>query len=295
MKPKPPPDAHRRALSRLMRAGLAKVRPEAARLLSEHGEWLHLVSWTYYFYGAHRDVGLDIPGVERLLESPEPSEEDIREIDSLARRLSRWWHVAGDALPLLGRLIARPEMRLTMAEAHRYLHNRRGVASYIRSMLKTPLLQARREHQPVLLIGHSLGSVIAYDTLWELSHEDNVDLRIDLFITLGSPLATRFMRKGLRGADRSGRERFPTNIRRWANFSAKGELTALHPRLQPTFQEMIDLGLLESLDDHTGLYNPFRGELGLNVHNAYGYLVNPAVAEVVGDWLEEHARAAASI
>ncbi len=92
--------------------------------------------------------------------------------------------------------------------------------------------------------------------------------------------------KGVRGAGRRGRERYPTNIIRWQNFSARGELTALHPELKPFFGEMVDLGLLESLQDVTGFYNHFRGSDGLNVHMSYGYLINRAVAESIADWLE---------
>jgi predicted nucleotidyltransferase len=29
-----------------------------------------------------------------------------------------------------------------------------------------------------------------------------------------------------------------------------------------------------------------RGSLGLNAHEAYGYLAQPLLAEIVGDWLE---------
>ena len=53
----------------------------------------------------------------------------------------------------------------------------------------------------VLLIGHSLGSVISYDTLWDLSHERGRTQHVDLFMTLGSPLATHLIRQGLRGTN----------------------------------------------------------------------------------------------
>jgi hypothetical protein len=287
MKPKPPPEQHRHAVERVLTAGLSWQRPAAARLLAEHRDWLTLISWTHRFYGIHRDIGLDLPGIDRILHTPEPSEEDLREIDFLARRLKRWWHLLGDTLPWLGRVIARPQVRMTMAEAHRYLQDRGGVARDIRSMLKAALTQAGTNGETILLIGHSLGSVIAYDALWELSHEDGAtDLRVDLFVTLGSPLATRFIRRGLRGADRSGAERYPRNIRRWRNFSSRGDLTALHPRLAPTFVEMVALGLAESIEDSTDLYNHFRGEVGLNVHEVYGYLVHAEVAGCIGEWIE---------
>jgi hypothetical protein len=289
MKPKPPADVHKRELCRALTAGLGRARADAAREFVADPQCLTLVSWTHRFYGTYRDIALDLPGIDRILREPEPTPQDIAEIDSRARWLARLLHIAGDASPVFGRLIAKPQMRLTLREARRYLHNRRGIATEVRALLEAPLIAAWEAGERVLLIGHSLGSVIAYDTLWELSHEAGREgtrgARVDLFMTLGSPLATRSILKGLRGRGRKGRERYPTNIRRWANFAARGEMTALHPELTPEFGAMVELGLLESLEDHTGFYNHFRGDIGLNVHKSYGYLAHPLVAGAIADWL----------
>jgi hypothetical protein len=63
-------------------------------------------------------------------------------------------------------------------------------------------------------------------------------------------------------------------------------MTALQPRLKPAFREMLDLGLIESLEDYVDLDNYFRGSIGLNAHESYGYLAQHALGEVIGDWLE---------
>ena len=286
MKPKPPREVHQRALCRTIVAGLSRVRPSLAQEFAADTACLTLVPWTYSFYRCHRDIELDRPGIDALLRNPEPTAEDIAEIDSIARKLARLLHVLGDASPWFARLVARPDMRLTMAEARSYLRNRKGVARKVRSMVKEPLLEAWRNGERVLLIGHSLGSVIAYDTLWELAHDDRHSGRVDLFMTLGSPLASRFINKRLRGAANRGRNRYPTNVRHWENFSARAEMTALRPELRPYFDEMLELGLLKSLNDHVGLYNHFRGDLGLNVHKSYGYLANSEVSERIASWLE---------
>src|SRR5690606_30802895 len=142
MKPKPPPRPHKRELLRTLLAGLAWARPEAARWLREHEDRFTLVSWTYRFYGRYRDISLDLPGIERLLHQPEASDEDRIEIDSAARGVRRLGHLVGDALPFIGRLIARPELRLTMTEVHRYFSDEDGISSEIRSFLKTVIRQA---------------------------------------------------------------------------------------------------------------------------------------------------------
>jgi len=46
--------------------------------------------------------------------------------------------------------------------------NELEIADAIRRMLKIPLCAAASTGRPILLIGHSLGSVLAYDTLWQL-------------------------------------------------------------------------------------------------------------------------------
>ncbi len=109
-------------------------------------------------------------------------------------------------------------------------------------------------------------------------------------MTLGSPLATRFIRKSVRGAGLEGECRYPANIKRWVNFSARGELTALHPRLEPFFGGIVEAGLAEELVDRTDLYNHFRADFGINVHKSYGYLANATVAERIGTWLLEPER-----
>lgn len=286
MKPKPPPRLHKRELLRTLVAGLAWTRPEAARWLRAHEDRFTLVSWTHRFYGRYRDISLDLPGIERLLHQPEASDEDRVEIDSAARGVRRLGHLVGDALPFIGRLIARPELRLTMTEVHRYFSDEDGISSEIRSFLKTVIRQAWLAGERVCVVGHSLGSVIAYDVLWELSREDGDPGKVELFVTLGSPLATRFIRRSLRGAERKGAERYPANIVRWRNFAAKGETIALKP-MRAYFAPMQELGLVESIDDETELYNHFRGDIGLNVHKSYGYLIHPLVAGCIGDWLLE--------
>lgn len=291
MKPKPPAEIHRRALLRVLMAGIRRVDPELADQLAHHEELFELVPWTYKFYGSYRDIGLDLPGIDKAIECVDPNQEDVAEIESLNRRVRRWMHIVGDALPFLTRRLAKPDMRLTMREVRRYLNDRDGVASAIRDRLVAVVTAAWERDEKIMLIGHSLGSVIAYDALWQLTHERGEQRSIDMFVTLGSPLATRFIRRHLLGANRLGPERYPHNIKRWVNFSARGEMTAIHPELTPSFGAMLEMGLLQSFQDHTDFYNYFRGETGLNVHKSYGYLLSAPVVTTLVDWLRESAGA----
>jgi pimeloyl-ACP methyl ester carboxylesterase len=173
-----------------------------------------------------------------------------------------------------------------MHEASRYLKNRDGVGAEVRRVLRETVLSAWREGAEVLLIGHSLGSVIAYDTLWELTHVQRAGGKVSVLVTLGSPLGTRFVQRSVQGGRELGAARYPHNVRRWVNLTARGDTTALKARLQPLYHEMRDLGLVEAIEDFVEFDNYFRGELGLNAHEAYGYLAQRTFAEVLGDWLE---------
>lgn len=286
LNPKPPPELHRRQLLRVLLATLRRVCPQAADRLAEHDAAFDLVGWTYLFHGAHRDISVDVPGIERLLLQTKPDSHDLRELRAWPRRAMRWLHRVGDAVPLLGRRLASPATRRLMHEATRYLKNRDGVGANVRAAVRASLEAAWAAGDRVLVIGHSLGSVIAYDTLWELTHVERTSAEVSLLITLGSPMATRFVQRSIKGAREQGAARYPHHIRRWANFTARGDTTALQPRVKPLYREMLTLGLVDSIDDFVDFDNYFRGSLGLNPHEVYGYLAQPLLAEVIADWLE---------
>lgn len=285
MKPKPDPGVHRPVLMRVLANALARSSEEAAEWLYAREENFVLVSWTSLLYPERADIAVDLPGVERLLEQPTPTDRDRREAARLWRRFLRMWHLVGDSYPWLSRIVASPALKVTLADVRRYLSNRDGVADAIRESLIDQLLAAWGAGERVLVIGHSLGSVIAYDSFWQLARQERHPGRIEMFLTLGSPLATRFIRKGLNGANLGGVERYPDNICRWVNVSARGEMVALHQRVRPFFTAMERAGLVEAIVDITGIYNHFRAGEQLNVHKSYGYLNHPAVAGRVANWL----------
>ena len=285
LNPKPPPEIYRRQLLRVLLASLRRMRPEAADWLAANPAQFELVGWTYLFHGAHRDISVDLPGVERLLLQTEASIEDMRELGAWPRRALRFVHRVGDALPFLGRRFASAPIRRLMHEATRYLKNRDGVGAEVRASVRANLATAWAAGERVLILGHSLGSVIAFDTLWELTHVDRTNGEVSVLVTLGSPIATHIVQRSIKGAGERGAARYPHNIRRWVNLAARSDTTALQPRVKPRYREMLDLELVDSIEDYVEFDNYFRGSLGLNPHEAYGYLAQPLLAEIIGGWL----------
>ena len=135
-----------------------------------------------------------------------------------------------------------------------------------------------------MLVGHSFGAVIAYDTLWDLSRSSREPGEVDMLVTMGSPMGLRYMRKRVRGAAHTGPARFPANIRHWLNITALGEPAALDRKFVERYREMLELGLVESITGHMGLVNVFRDSDGLNVHKCYGYFVSRDTGSFVADW-----------
>jgi len=230
--------------------------------------------------------------MERILAQTSPDEEDIREALAWHKRLAQLSYLLSDTFPCLIGFIANPAMKATLEETLRYFRNEQGIATTIRSMVTDALEAAWAADRSVLLIGHSLGSVIAYDALWELSRRSGNVGRVDLFLTLGSPLGLNFVRKRVLGAGETGAMRYPDNIDRWVNLSAVGEMTALGRRFAHDFRPMQALGLVGSIEDRVDLVNYFRGPDGLNVHKCYGYMINPATATAIAGWWEQTAASA---
>jgi hypothetical protein len=281
--PKPEAALHSELLWRTLVEGVRRADSAVAGSLQASYPQFHLVSWNYLYYHAYKDITKDIPWIDALINKHGPTEQDIRDAHSWNIWLSRLLLTLADHIPLLIRLL--PEaVRSTANEINRYFNNTDNVASKIRDLLKQTLRPMLDKQDDVLLIGHSLGAVVAYDTLWELSRQEGVKGKVD-FLTLGSPMGMHYIHRRLLGMNGQGEKSYPDLIRHWINLSAVGDVAALNQNLNESFHAMLELGLVESIEDHChGIYNFFRSDAGLNCHRSYGYMVNPAVGSIIADW-----------
>ena len=287
--PKPEPALHKDALERCLLEGVRRADSSVAESIRASDHSFDIVSWTYDFYREHRDFELDRAAIDAAIEQQIASENDIREATAFLRRITRWLYRLRDMLPFLIPHLATERMELHIRDLLRYVHNSNGIADHVREMLKMPLRAAWESKRPILLLAHSMGSVIAYDSLWEMTHNDKDDLKVDLFLTMGSPLGQNYLKKRIMGNNTTGPARYPDNIRHWINLSAIGDMTALDRELKADFGEMLEFGLVDSIDDRS-LLNFFRLDGNLNVHAEYGYLVNASTGKVIVDWWQSAQR-----
>lgn len=282
LKPKPAPLLHREQLLRCLVGGVRRLDPEMADRLSEPDAF-ELVSWTYDFYGEYSDIGQDLPDIDAVIATESASEADILTATSWRRRFAiSLFHVA-DYLPFLLPKLATDEIEVHLRDYFRYVHDTRGRAEEARAKLKRVLRQAADHQRPVLLLAHSMGSVISYDALWQLSREEESGVSVDLLVTSGSPLGQKIVQRHLLGKGERGETRYPSNIGSWINIAALGELTAIDRRLGNDFSAMTRLGLVREIRDFE-VFNYYRMRGVLNVHAEYGYLVNEVTARCVIEW-----------
>lgn len=285
--PKPEAALHRELVWRTLVEGVRRADNTTANTLQSSYSQFRLVSWNFLYYHEHKDITMDIPWIDALINKHGPTEQDIQDANSWNIGLDRLILTVGDHIPLLIRLLPE-EVRSTANEIGRYFNNTDHIASKIRGLLAQTLRPLLEMQEPVLLIGHSLGSVIAYDTLWELSHHEGTECKVD-FLTLGSPLGMHYIQRRLLGMNENKRKSYPELIRRWINLSAEGDVTALNKNFNKIFHPMLEQGLVDSIEDHShGIYNFFRSDAGLNSHRSYGYFVNPAVGSIIADWWKHH-------
>ncbi len=128
---------------------------------------------------------------------------------------------------------------------------------------------------PVIVIAHSLGTVVSYEALHDWSGE------VPLFVTVGSPLA---MRTVVRPRLLPTPPRTPPGVRRWLNFWDRDDIIVARPRLErDILPNAMGVAPVSKRVDSDGLW----------VHTATKYLAKPDVGGPVAEVLKYFIDAAA--
>ena len=284
MNPKPPPAKHLPLLWRCIIGGAQQAGLTAERLapLATH---FHLAAWNHLYYGNYADIEIDRPWVEHMLRgegerfcAPEPPRWTVLRM--------RLMYGLGDLLPWLARVFGDADILARIRDTARYFDDSGGIGERVRAVVKQTLAPLVEQGAEIMLVGHSLGSVVAYDTLWELSRRDQDPWRCPLFLTLGSPLGMFYIQRRLLGHAEHGARRYPDNISRWINIAASGDLIATDRHLANDFRSMRKYGLISKIEDvAAGVHSCFGTAEGPSAHRCFGYFFHPLVAGLIADWL----------
>jgi len=285
--PKPEPELHQQLLSRCLIEGVRRHSDVVADEILQQNAF-SASYWNYDFYGEHFDFSDYLPAVDSLLRKSRPTLKDKVCARTWKIKLSRLMYQTGDRFPWLIDLLADEHVKAMMEGTNQYFDDIDGKASRARDCLKQSLGECNKDCK-VLLIGHSLGSVIAYDTLFELSQQDRSNKRVDLFLTLGSPLGLRYTQERLVAFSHTDPEKMPSNILEWKNVAARGDLISVDTTLADDFSVMTDNHLVDSITDYgKGVYNWFKGPQGYNFHSSYAYLSGPIVSNIIARWWSQN-------
>lgn len=153
-----------------------------------------------------------------------------------------------------------------------HYHAEQGFARDVQARLIKRLRAFR--HDRILLVAHSMGSVIAYDALRLLELEDP-SLRVEHLVTAGSPLGLAKVK--LKIEAEHGALRVPNNVSTWTNLADGEDVVAVMGALDAAFGPS-DYGV--ELVDRRVANNYRRPDREPNHHKSYGYLRTPEFTQV---------------
>ncbi|MFF0164146.1 serine peptidase [Streptomyces sp. NPDC005263] len=164
----------------------------------------------------------------------------------------------------LGRPATEWFVALFFREVARYLH------TPARGQVRERVAEILAANHPQVVIAHSLGSIVAYETLWE-----HPELHVDLLVTLGSPLALpHAVFPRLQPTPMEQRGQRPPGVSRWVNLADPGDLVAIPPNgIERSFND-VDQDQPKSQPIHV-----------FDFHKVVNYLATPQLRGI----LEEYA------
>jgi len=171
--------------------------------------------------------------------------------------------------------VVRDAVETRAPDLHRYKHHR-ATRDAVRERLREPLLTAHDGGRQIMLIAHSMGSIIAYDVL-RAAGRNFPDLRISHFVTVGSPLGLTEVKEIV-----AGPLRVPECVARWSNFADPRDRVARWDTCLSEDYRANGSGV--TISDHL-VINAYVSPSGKsNPHKIYGYLRTPEVSELIASF-----------
>ena len=295
---KPPAEVYKDEAVTALRAGVRRDFPGHVEAFEKIG-----IELAYYgdlgnaylrSRGQHYDEQLDIGDRRNALDSlrkiPQRKKFGLQQYDKLRGKSAIPEAIADVASPLFGLLGLTPLLvSLVAKDFALYLRRNTDFTEQVRARVRDRLFEMLRRGDRVMLMSHGTGCAVAYDVLWQLSHDDRYRdefkaSKIEVFVTLGSPISDNMVRKRLLGARRRSKERYPTNIITWENVSAEDDYFCHDKTVANDLKAMMREHLISSINDYR-VYNHATRYGKSNPHCSLGYFIHPRVAKIVVDWI----------
>jgi len=241
-------------------------------------------------YDANLDNGDRRNALQALREIRERKRFGIRQYDRLPGKSAVPEFIADIIYPVLALFgLAMPIIKRLSRDFAEYLSGKSDFSGQIQDRVRTSLCSMLDRGDHVMLLTHGTGSVVAYDVLWQLSHDAELQERygatkIDMWVTLGSPLGDRRIRKNLAGAAQKAVAPYPTNVISWHNVSAEDDYTCHDNTLADDFRKMMSQRLVSAVTDYRVFNHAVRYGRS-NPHSSVGYYIHPRVSKLIADWI----------
>jgi hypothetical protein len=160
----------------------------------------------------------------------------------------------------------------------------------VRGRLKERLCELMDRGDRIVLMSHGTGSVVAYDVLWQLSHDPDLKekyagKKVELWVTLGAPLGDSSIRKRLLGAKEKLAAKFPVNVIAWHNVAAEDDYCCHDNTLADDFKVMLQQRIISAVHDYR-IFNLAVRYGKSNPHSSIGYYIHPRISKILADWLQ---------
>jgi hypothetical protein len=216
----------------------------------------------------------------------------IRQYDQLPGKSAISEACVNVLAPMMGTLgLYGTLLRAVCKDFASYFDKHSDYASTVRTRLRDRLCEMLDRGDRIVLMSHGTGSVVAYDVLWQLSHDPKWkdrygDKKVELWVTLGSPLGDANMRKRLLGAKEKSIAKFPVNVISWHNVSAEDDYMSHDNTLADDFKDMMKQRIVSAVHDYR-IFNLAVRYGKSNPHSSLGYYIHPRVSKILADWLRD--------
>ncbi len=168
-------------------------------------------------------------------------------------------------------VLAEKVLKSKLKDLYRY-YEKPKIRNELRGRLRQAILDNRDKR--LMVVAHSMGTIIAYDVLRELGRSD-ATLSVEHFVTIGSPLGLPYVKYKI--MEESPLVRTPSIVKQWSNLADRRDPVALDVHLR---------------DDYEANYAGVRvnDDLVMNdwggiSHKSYGYLRTPEFSDLLKNFI----------